>query len=108
MTYSEKLRDPRWQKKRLEIFARDKWKCSICHSSEKELQVHHLVYSRRDPWDYPDECYQTLCAECHEERQVLTDAAIDALRMSLRNVPTARLQKAVQSICDFALERITP
>jgi len=28
--YSKKLKDPRWQKKRLKIFKSDKFKCKIC------------------------------------------------------------------------------
>lgn len=28
--YAKKLMDPRWQKKRLEIFKRDGWKCQNC------------------------------------------------------------------------------
>ena len=28
--YYRKLRDPRWQKRRLEIFARDDWTCQGC------------------------------------------------------------------------------
>jgi hypothetical protein len=66
-TYSEKLKDPRWQKKRLEIFERDKWKCQSCGGKTNTLQVHHRYYQRGcNPWDYPDECYQTLCEQCHK------------------------------------------
>ncbi len=27
MTYAEQLKDPRWQKRRLEILQRDEWRC---------------------------------------------------------------------------------
>ena len=30
MGYSEKLKDPRWQKKRLEILERDNFRCQYC------------------------------------------------------------------------------
>lgn len=92
MTYSQKLRDPRWQKKRLEIFQRDDFKCVICKSGTKNLQVHHVVYRKLEPWEYPDYCYQTLCEDCHEERQELTDKAVDALRMQIKDFPTDRLE----------------
>ena len=68
MTYSEKLKDPRWQKKRLEIFQRDNFKCQCCRSVEKTLAVHHRWYlNGADPWDYEDEALMTLCEECHEQ-----------------------------------------
>lgn len=66
MTYFEKLRDPRWQKKRLEIMQRDYFMCMECGSSDKTLCVHHRYYiSNREPWEYPDFCFLTLCQDCH-------------------------------------------
>ncbi len=65
-SYSEKLRDPRWQKKRLEILNRDDWTCKFCKSKEIEFHVHHETYiKRREPWDYPDENFTSLCKDCH-------------------------------------------
>lgn len=66
MTYSEKLQDPRWQKKRLEVMERDGWQCQHCHSATKPLTVHHLRYRPgRDPWDYASAELLTLCSDCH-------------------------------------------
>lgn len=66
-TYSEKLRDPRWQRKRLEIFERDAWRCAWCTESTRPLTVHHRWYERgREPWDYPDAALVTLCETCHQ------------------------------------------
>ena len=68
MKYSEKLKDPRWQKKRLEIFERDEWFCRKCGDDKATLAVHHLFYRpNTDPWDYPNEDLLTLCEECHSE-----------------------------------------
>jgi hypothetical protein len=65
--YYEKLKDPRWQKKRLEIFQRDDFTCQRCYSTENTLNVHHLYYiPDREPWDYPNDILITLCQECHE------------------------------------------
>jgi hypothetical protein len=65
-SYAEKFKDPRWQKKRLEIFERDRWACVRCKKKDEELQVHHRCYEKgKDPWDYPDEILITLCACCH-------------------------------------------
>src|SRR5574337_755425 len=70
--YSEKLRDPRWQKKRLQILERDGWACQFCFDDKSTLHVHHKWYIRgRDPWEYHDDCLIALCASCHEEE---TDA----------------------------------
>lgn len=84
-SYTEKLKDPRWQKKRLEILERDEWKCQFCDDSESTLHVHHRRYIRgSDPWDYPPELLVTLCEDCHEmEREGWPEAEtalIDALR----------------------------
>lgn len=64
-TYSEKLKDPRWQKKRLEILQRDNWQCYYCGDTKTTLHVHHEMYLGNNPWDTPDECLTTLCEDCH-------------------------------------------
>lgn len=68
-TYSEKLKDPRWQRKRLEIMERDDFSCRSCFSREKPLQVHHCYYlPKQNPWDYNSDSLITLCEECHYEQ----------------------------------------
>lgn len=64
MTYSEKLKDPRWQRKRLEVLNRDQFKCKLCDDDKTELQIHHLKY-KGEPWDAPLYCLETLCKDCH-------------------------------------------
>jgi hypothetical protein len=71
--YSEKLKDPRWQRKRLLILDRDNWKCTACRSSTKTLHVHHLIYTGTDPWDTPNEHLETLCCDCHDWREFFND-----------------------------------
>lgn len=72
--YSELLKDPRWQKKRLEIMQRDGWKCLNCQADNKQLHVHHLYYDYDlYPWEYPDRAYITLCDSCHEEEHSDTE-----------------------------------
>lgn len=85
-TYSEKLKDPRWQRKRLEILGRDNFTCRQCSSEAKTLHVHHLSYfDGRDPWDVPDSSLITLCHDCHEEDHLLQRrvfaAFVDAFRV---------------------------
>jgi len=67
MTYSDKLKDPRWQELRLEIIARDGHKCVICDETQN-LHVHHGYYTSyfKNPWEYEDITLHTLCATCHD------------------------------------------
>jgi hypothetical protein len=62
----EKYKDPRWQKRRLEIFERDNWQCLWCGATHKQLAVHHLAYTVDDPWDAGDNHLLTVCQECHD------------------------------------------
>jgi hypothetical protein len=65
-SYSEKLRLPAWQRKRLDIFQRDKFTCQLCQDTKTELQIHHKAYQKdREPWDYEDYYLTTLCKYCH-------------------------------------------
>jgi len=65
--YQQKLLDPRWQRRRLEILQRDNWTCWQCGDTQATLHVHHRYYLREtDPWDYPLDALVTLCAYCHE------------------------------------------
>jgi hypothetical protein len=67
MSYAEKLKDPRWQRKRLEILQRDDFTCKKCGDKQTTLHVHHRRYFKgNDPWDYPNELLVTLCEDCHE------------------------------------------
>jgi len=82
--YFEKLKDPRWQEIRLRVFERDKFTCRMCKSKDNTLTVHHLVYFyERAPWDYPLECFMTLCEACHEKETPRRRKAMDSLKMAL-------------------------
>ena len=70
MNYSQKLRDPRWQRKRLEILNRDNFTCRLCNDFQSTLNVHHLKYSG-DPWDADEKHLVTLCEHCHLEVEYL-------------------------------------
>lgn len=73
-SYSELLRDPRWQKKRLETLERAGWKCHNCKDTTSTLNVHHKQYRRgAAPWDYPDHDLQVLCETCHELEHAVLD-----------------------------------
>lgn len=65
-TYSQLLKDPRWQKKRLDILNRDEFTCQMCGSTESTLHIHHITYHSGNPWEISDDLLITLCADCHE------------------------------------------
>jgi tetratricopeptide (TPR) repeat protein len=66
--YQDKLHNPMWQKKRLEVLENANWRCQVCGNVKEELQVHHSYYEKnRDPWDYPNSTLLALCKSCHEK-----------------------------------------
>lgn len=66
--YSDLLKDPRWQKRRLEILSRDKFTCQRCGDTKSTLHVHHGYYSKgMRPWDYDEATMFTVCENCHED-----------------------------------------
>lgn len=71
-SYSDLLKSPKWQKKRLQILKRDKWKCKLCGDEETMLQIHHKEYiNGQDPWNYDNSLLVTLCSDCHLEVEKL-------------------------------------
>lgn len=64
MTYSQKLKDPRWQKRRLHILELRGWKCERCKDDKTTLHVHHKKY-RGQPWEALDHDLEVLCEPCH-------------------------------------------
>lgn len=65
-SYSDKLKSPKWQKKRLEILSKRGFKCEVCGDEENQIQVHHKTYMYGlEPWQYDDSVYQVLCEKCH-------------------------------------------
>jgi len=64
MNYAEKLKDPRWQERRLQIMDRDNWTCQLCGDTNATLHVHHKSY-KGEPWEAPDEALTTYCEHCH-------------------------------------------
>jgi len=78
LTYFDKLKDPRWQRKRLEIFKRDDFSCQECGTKESTLHVHHLKYVKgKEPWEYEGDELSTLCEDCHRLRTQFTQRLQD-------------------------------
>lgn len=86
--YAQKLRDPRWQKRRLEILEAAQWKCEDCENDGSELQIHHCCYIKgREPWEYTRNSLMALCDRCHQERQQVEAEAKSAFSVLLRFSP---------------------
>lgn len=100
-TYSEKLKDPRWQKKRLEIFERDNFCCMMCYDDTNTLNVHHIRYEGSNPWDTDNKYLITLCQDCHkdikESDQLITDL-IDSFATTFTYDAKYELQLIIQAL----------
>jgi hypothetical protein len=80
LSYFEKLKDPRWQKKRLEVFELNDWTCTACESKEKTLHVHHKAYKKNaEPWEYDINELDCLCESCHQNETILDELINKAL-----------------------------
>jgi 5-methylcytosine-specific restriction endonuclease McrA len=65
--FLSQYKDPRWQKKRLQILERDNFECRSCTDNTQMLHVHHLLYdSNAKVWEYDDKDLITLCDTCHQ------------------------------------------
>jgi hypothetical protein len=72
MNYADKLKDPRWQRCRLEILQRDDFTCQKCQDTTTTLHVHHRRYlTGHQPWEYEEHDLVTLCELCHSDEQQL-------------------------------------
>lgn len=108
MSYSDKLKDPRWQRMRLEVMGRDGFRCRDCGRDDQSLHVHHCFYEKGDPWETGANFLLTLCDSCHESRGTLE---IDARRMLAQITVKLKasgglfgndLKAFVSSLADFA------
>jgi hypothetical protein len=70
-SYSDKLKDPRWQRKRLEVMQRDDFTCFDTGAKDEPLNVHHCHYSKGGPWETPTDLLMTLTEDAHKKRQRL-------------------------------------
>jgi hypothetical protein len=82
--WAAQYKDSRWQKKRLEVMERDKWKCRSCGASGDgvTLNVHHAYYDHgRAPWEYQNRILVTWCEDCHKARHAMMQHMQEELAM---------------------------
>ncbi|WP_020473368.1 HNH endonuclease [Zavarzinella formosa] len=90
-SYFELLRDPRWQRKRLEAMQAADFKCERCAKKDKTLNVHHRHYRKgAAPWEYRPNELACLCEDCHssvttqlEHLKVLTGKLLEQFSLDL-------------------------
>lgn len=107
MAYGIKLRDPRWQKKRLQVLDRAQWRCEACGDTESTLHVHHKPYFKgRDPWEYDNDQLAVLCESCHEFTHETPDVLLDVISRLPLDGPGSRREAAllIAGYCGIALE----
>lgn len=74
MTYSEQLKHPFWQRKRLEVLQAAGFACEACGDSETTLNVHHKRYVKgRMVWEYSNDELQCVCQPCHQAEHEAQD-----------------------------------
>lgn len=89
MSYADQLKNPRWQKKRLEILERDGWTCQTCGDTEATLTVHHKSYRMVkgkfvDVWDYNNQHLVTMCESCHSYEEMMLKSLQKYLFFNIR------------------------
>ena len=87
MSFVEQYKDPRWQRKRLEIMQGADFKCQECGSADKELNVHHIKYETGlKVWEYPDDYLKCFCEFCHKRHHSIDDTILYQTRdLNLKN-----------------------
>lgn len=107
-TYFIKLKDPRWQKKRLEALTYGHWACEQCGGTESTLHVHHRQYFKgREPWDYKVGQLAVLCEDCHESTHASEDCLLLASSFVVADGPCSRDVAAslIAGFCDQGIRQ---
>jgi hypothetical protein len=99
MSYSEQLKRPEWQRKRLEVLNAAGWKCQHCGANDSMLHVHHKRYVKGCvAWEYAASDLESLCEACHSEAHE-TKELIDEI---LAGLPTAMWMDAASLLVGWA------
>lgn len=105
MAYSDLLKDPRWQRRRLDIMNRDKFKCRSCESGTNTLNVHHFSYTG-NPWEADDKTLITLCEKCHSLEHSIPTKIMNVFQTWNKSdgILYSDFSKLLIAICDYCNE----
>lgn len=106
-SYSEKLKSPLWQRRRLEILQRDNFTCVLCGDTETELQINHLKYTG-EPHEAPNEDLETLCKHCHLLKHTVNEKINSAFKFKYESyvvlIYVNDLGTCSATICDNSIK----
>lgn len=102
MTYAEKLKNPKWQKRRLEILNRDEFTCQMCGDKESELHIHHEKYTG-EPWEAHEDTLRTICFHCHAVVELLKDEDNEIVIRKVLKYETGAMDVALVCILEKGL-----
>ena len=103
MNFKDQYHHPKWQEKRLEVFAAMKQlhgylMCDRCQSTDKQLQVHHKRYIKnRKIWEYSVDEFEVLCDGCHD----IAHAEKEALYQLIATIPTEYIQDIIELLSSW-------
>jgi hypothetical protein len=84
MAYADLLKDPRWQRLRLEVMDRAGFKCELCGNGKLELNIHHKRYrAGAKPWEYELPELLCICLDCHQKLHGITPEAAPAVNIEM-------------------------
>lgn len=102
LSYSEQLKHPNWQRKRLGVLQRADFHCERCGAGESTLHVHHKHYVKgRLAWEYEDGELAALCEVCHAEAHD-ESAQLSAVVAGLRQDGPFSSQDALAMVAGWA------
>ena len=84
MSYSEKLKNPKWDKFRSDYTEHFKIRensekvfCEWCLNEDDEIHLHHIRYKKGGgPWDSDFEDVMFLCRQCHKKYHEFKEEAL--------------------------------
>lgn len=101
--YSSKLLDPLWIQKRDSILKRDSYTCFDCGNKSGDVLVFHLpIVNDKNPWEFPDEQYITLCRKCRAFRRKCTEEIVNSFRIYLGRIKIVEFPVAIKHLNLFS------
>ncbi len=96
--FTDQYKHPLWQKRRLEMLERAKFRCSSCRDDESQLHVHHGQYfTGRKLWEYADDELHVLCGACHEEAH----KRLEYIKEIVSKIPPSELCEVVALLAGY-------